>query len=149
MALTYDQRIRLVQQAEAAQRILMVGHVLEYHPAVVTLLQLVRSGVLGKIQYIYSNRLSLGKIRREENILWSFAPHDIAVILRLMGGMPFLRMPVPENPDPRAVELKDIRQMLDRFNSDLTRVDKTLATVKSRDVKIGLRVFKLRLDFWG
>jgi predicted dehydrogenase len=44
---------------------------------------------LGRIHYIYSNRLSLGKIRREENILWSFAPHDVAVILRLMGAMPF------------------------------------------------------------
>jgi len=49
----------------------------------------VRSGQLGKVQYIYSNRLSLGKVRREENILWSFAPHDIAIILRLMGAMPF------------------------------------------------------------
>jgi predicted dehydrogenase len=67
----------------------MVGHVLEYHPAVAALSQLIRSGALGKVHYIYSNRLSLGKIRREENILWSFAPHDIAVILRLMGNMPF------------------------------------------------------------
>jgi predicted dehydrogenase len=55
----------------------------------VRLLELVRSGELGKVRYIYSNRLSLGKVRREENILWSFAPHDIAVILRLMGAMPF------------------------------------------------------------
>ena len=67
----------------------MVGHVLEYHPAIVRLHDLVRDGVLGKVQYIYSNRLSLGKVRREENILWSFAPHDVAVILRLMGSMPF------------------------------------------------------------
>jgi predicted dehydrogenase len=67
----------------------MVGHVLEYHPAIVRLLELVRAGELGKIRYIYSNRLSLGKVRREENILWSFAPHDIAVILRLMGSLPF------------------------------------------------------------
>ena len=48
-----------------------------------------RGGELGKVRYIYSNRLSLGKVRREENILWSFAPHDIAIILRLMGTMPF------------------------------------------------------------
>jgi len=62
--------------------------VLEYHPAVVKIRQLIESGKLGKVQYIYSNRLNLGKIRREENILWSFAPHDIAVILRLTGAMP-------------------------------------------------------------
>jgi predicted dehydrogenase len=62
---------------------------MEYHPGVVRLLELVRSGELGKVRYIYSNRLSLGKVRREENILWSFAPHDIAIILRLMGEMPF------------------------------------------------------------
>ncbi len=89
MALTYEQGKHLVRLAEATSRILMVGHVLEYHPAVVRLLALVHSGELGKIQYIYSNRLSLGKVRREENILWSFAPHDIAIILRLMGTMPF------------------------------------------------------------
>jgi predicted dehydrogenase len=89
LALTYDQGAHLVQLAHRNARILMVGHVLEYHPAIVRLLDLVRTGELGKVQYIYSNRLSLGKIRREENILWSFAPHDVAVTLRLMGGMPF------------------------------------------------------------
>lgn len=89
MALTYEQGRELVLLAQARERILMVGHVLEYHPAIVKLLGMIQDGVLGKIRYIYSNRLSLGKIRREENILWSFAPHDIAVILRLTGGMPF------------------------------------------------------------
>jgi predicted dehydrogenase len=89
LALTYAEGARLVHLAEARGRILMVGHVLEYHPAVVALLALVRRGELGKIRYIYSNRLSLGKIRREENILWSFAPHDVAVILRLMDSLPF------------------------------------------------------------
>ena len=89
MALTYEQGRELVALARASERILMVGHVLEYHPAIVKLLDLVKQGELGKIRYIYSNRLSLGKIRREENILWSFAPHDIAVILRLTGGLPF------------------------------------------------------------
>jgi len=66
----------------------MVGHLLQYHPAVVKLKQLVSEGELGKIQYIYSNRLNLGKIRSEENILWSFAPHDISVILSLTDEMP-------------------------------------------------------------
>ncbi len=89
MALTYEQGRELVLLARARERILLVGHVLEYHPAIIKLLDMIASGDLGKVRYIYSNRLSLGKIRREENILWSFAPHDIAVILRLTGGMPF------------------------------------------------------------
>jgi predicted dehydrogenase len=88
LALTCEQGARLVRLAEERGRMLMVGHVLEYHPAVVRLHELVRAGELGKVHYLYSNRLSLGKVRREENILWSFAPHDVAVILRLMGGMP-------------------------------------------------------------
>lgn len=89
LALTYEQGGHLVTLAREENRILMVGHVLEYHPAILRLRALMREGELGKIHYIYSNRLSLGKVRREENILWSFAPHDVAVILRLMGGMPF------------------------------------------------------------
>ncbi|MCH8822206.1 MAG: Gfo/Idh/MocA family oxidoreductase [Planctomycetes bacterium] len=79
----------LVAQAKLADRILMVGHLLEYHPAILKLRELITSGELGKIYYIISNRLNLGKIRTEENALWSFAPHDIAVILRLVGAMPF------------------------------------------------------------
>jgi len=69
-------------------RILMVGHLLWYHPAVLKLKELIHEGVLGKILYVYSNRLNLGKLRREENVLWSFAPHDISVILGLLGEMP-------------------------------------------------------------
>jgi predicted dehydrogenase len=88
LALTYAEGLDLVQIAADYRRVLMVGHVLEYHPAIMALVDLVREGALGKLQYIYSNRLSLGKVRREENILWSFAPHDIAVILRLIGSMP-------------------------------------------------------------
>ena len=89
LALDYNEAEALTRIAHDKKRILMVGHVLEYHPAIRMLLQLVQNGELGEIRYIYSNRLSLGKIRREENILWSFAPHDIAVILRLAGSMPF------------------------------------------------------------
>jgi UDP-2-acetamido-3-amino-2,3-dideoxy-glucuronate N-acetyltransferase len=66
----------------------MVGHILQYHPAVLKLHEMVKEGKLGKIQYIYSNRLNLGKFRIEENILWSFAPHDISVILMLLNEMP-------------------------------------------------------------
>jgi UDP-2-acetamido-3-amino-2,3-dideoxy-glucuronate N-acetyltransferase len=78
----------LVAQARAQGRILMVGHLLWYHPAVLKLKELIDAGELGRIEYIHSNRLNLGKIRREENILWSFAPHDISVILGLLGEMP-------------------------------------------------------------
>jgi UDP-2-acetamido-3-amino-2,3-dideoxy-glucuronate N-acetyltransferase len=78
----------LVSLAREKGRILMVGHLLWYHPAVLRLGELVGSGELGRIEYIYSNRLNLGRIRREENILWSFAPHDISVILGLLGEMP-------------------------------------------------------------
>lgn len=79
---------KLIQLAQDKKRILMVGHLLWYHPAVLKLKELISQGQLGRIQYIYSNRLNLGKIRHEENILWSFAPHDISVILGLLGEMP-------------------------------------------------------------
>jgi predicted dehydrogenase len=89
LALHYEEGAALLRLADAMGRIMMVGHVLEYHPAILRLYELAHGGELGKVEYIYSNRLSLGKVRREENILWSFAPHDIAVILRLLGSMPF------------------------------------------------------------
>jgi UDP-2-acetamido-3-amino-2,3-dideoxy-glucuronate N-acetyltransferase len=67
---------------------LMVGHLLLYHPAFIALKHLITTGGIGKIRYIYSNRLSLGKLRKEENALWSFAPHDISMILSLIGKEP-------------------------------------------------------------
>lgn len=78
----------LVAMARDAGRILMVGHLLQYHPAFLQLRAFVREGRLGRLQYIYSNRLNLGKVRREENILWSFAPHDLSMILSLVGTPP-------------------------------------------------------------
>lgn len=72
--------------ARRSGRILMVGHLLQYHPCVEELRRMVAAGELGRLQYITSNRLNLGKIRQEENALWSFAPHDISVILSLVGG---------------------------------------------------------------
>src|SRR5438552_8033086 len=78
----------LVKLAEARRRILMVGHILRYHPAILKLQKLIQDGALGKINYLYSNRLNIGKIRTEENILWSFAPHDISVMLSLLNEMP-------------------------------------------------------------
>jgi UDP-2-acetamido-3-amino-2,3-dideoxy-glucuronate N-acetyltransferase len=88
LALTLREAQELVALARERRRILMVGHLLEYHPAIHKLRELVDAGELGDIHHIYSNRLNLGKVRREENILWSFAPHDISVILRLLGRMP-------------------------------------------------------------
>jgi UDP-2-acetamido-3-amino-2,3-dideoxy-glucuronate N-acetyltransferase len=88
LALEAEEGQKLVQLAKNQAQMLMVGHILQYHAAVLKLKELVDSGELGKIQYIYSNRLNIGKIRSEENILWSFAPHDISVILFLLGEMP-------------------------------------------------------------
>ena len=75
----------LVELSRQGGRVLMVGHLLQYHPCVLKLQTLLAQGELGKLHYITSNRLNLGKIRREENALWSFAPHDISVILSLAG----------------------------------------------------------------
>ena len=88
MALTLEDAKKMKKVAEETGCILMVGHLLEYHPAVLKLREMIASGKLGKINYIYSNRLNFGKVRTEENALWSFAPHDVAVILRLMGQSP-------------------------------------------------------------
>ncbi|GAK60668.1 oxidoreductase domain protein [Candidatus Vecturithrix granuli] len=78
----------LIKIANDKKLVLMVGHLLQYHPVFTHLKELALSGELGRINYIYSNRLNLGKIRREENILWSFAPHDISMILALAGEEP-------------------------------------------------------------
>jgi UDP-2-acetamido-3-amino-2,3-dideoxy-glucuronate N-acetyltransferase len=78
----------LIDLALERKRVLMVGHLLQYHPAFVRLKELVSKGDLGRINYIHSHRLNLGKIRREENILWSFAPHDISMILSLAREEP-------------------------------------------------------------
>ncbi len=78
----------LVERARRAGRILMVGHLLLYHPAFIALKAEVAGGRLGRLRYIYSTRLSLGRIRREENALWSFAPHDVSMILALFGALP-------------------------------------------------------------
>lgn len=88
LCLSVEEGRQLVALASERGRVLMVGHLLWYHPAVLRVKELVDEGELGRIQYIYSNRLNLGRIRREENILWSFAPHDISVILGLVGEMP-------------------------------------------------------------
>ena len=88
LALDVKEGAELVRLAAEQKRILMVGHILQYHPAVRELKTLIASGALGRVEYIYSNRLNIGKIRAEENILWSFAPHDISVLLGLLGEEP-------------------------------------------------------------
>ncbi|UCC38793.1 MAG: Gfo/Idh/MocA family oxidoreductase [Candidatus Aminicenantes bacterium] len=88
IALNYRDGEELVSLAAEKNKILMVGHLLEYHPAIIKLKEIIDKGDIGKIHYIYSNRLNLGKFRTEENILWSFAPHDISVIINLLGEMP-------------------------------------------------------------
>jgi predicted dehydrogenase len=88
LALQASEGEQLNDLAQELGRVLMVGHLLEYHPAVVRLHELIDAGELGNVNYIYSNRLNFGKVRTEENALWSFAPHDVAVILRLYGEVP-------------------------------------------------------------
>lgn len=88
LALTYAEGQGLVALADEKKRILMVGHILEYHPAVVKMKAMIEEGKIGRINYIYSSRLNLGKFRKEENVLWSFAPHDISLILSIMDEIP-------------------------------------------------------------
>jgi len=88
LALDWREGTEIVETARRCGRIVMVGHLLKYHPAILKVQELVAGEAFGRIEYIYSNRLSMGKIRREENALWSFAPHDISVILALMGQLP-------------------------------------------------------------
>jgi predicted dehydrogenase len=80
---------RVADAAEQAGRVLMVGHLLEYHPGVERLKELVDSGELGEIRYIYGNRLNLGKLRADENALWSLGAHDVSVVLRLAAEEPY------------------------------------------------------------
>ena len=80
---------RVVDAAQDAGRVLMVGHLLEYHPGVQKLLELVSSGELGDVRYIYSNRLNLGKLRADENALWSLGAHDVSVVLALADEEPY------------------------------------------------------------
>src|SRR6516164_10837164 len=88
LALRPEEGQELVDTAHRLERILMVGHLLEYHPAVLEMRRMIQAGELGRVQYIYSSRLNLGKLRTEENILWSFAPHDISVIVRMLAETP-------------------------------------------------------------
>jgi predicted dehydrogenase len=78
----------VAEAAERSGRVLMVGHLLEYHPGVDKLKEIADAGDLGEIHYVYSNRLNLGQLRADENALWSLGAHDVSVILRLAGEEP-------------------------------------------------------------
>ncbi|HTC60131.1 MAG TPA: Gfo/Idh/MocA family oxidoreductase [Solirubrobacteraceae bacterium] len=88
LATTVADAQRAVDAAEKAGRILMVGHLLEYHPAVTRLKELLNADELGSLYYVYGNRVNLGKLRAEENALWSLGAHDVSVVLHLIGEEP-------------------------------------------------------------
>jgi predicted dehydrogenase len=88
LALSPQEAEPVLAAAQANNRVLMVGHLLQYHPIFLHLKAIVDEGALGRLHYIYSNRLSLGKLRTEENVLWSFAPHDLSMILALAKESP-------------------------------------------------------------
>ncbi len=115
LALYVNEAEELQQLALSHNLKLMIGHILLYHPAITKLKEIINSGELGKINYVYSNRLNLGKIRSEENILWSFAPHDISAILYLLDEMP----------------CQVIAQGGNYLNQDITDVTMTMLSFKS------------------
>jgi predicted dehydrogenase len=88
MTLNTADAVELNRVAMERRRVLMVGHLLEYHPATLYIKQMIDSGELGEVYYVYSQRLNLGKVRSDENAWWSLAPHDISVALRLLGTEP-------------------------------------------------------------
>ena len=88
LALRIEEAAELISLSEKNRCVLMVGHILRHHPAINKLKELIDAGELGNIKYIYSRRLNMGRIRTEENILWSFAPHDISAILFLLNEQP-------------------------------------------------------------
>jgi len=90
LAMNKVEATKMIETAKLNSVQLMVGHLLQYHPSFLMVKSLVESGELGHVNYIYSNRLSLGKIRSEEDVIWSFSPHDISMILSLAGEEPEL-----------------------------------------------------------
>lgn len=88
LALSTTEAEELVALAQARKRVLMVDHTYEYHPAVELIERLIRDGELGEIYYIFSQRLNLGIVRQDVNALWNLAPHDVSIILRLLGEEP-------------------------------------------------------------
>jgi predicted dehydrogenase len=89
MAQSVEDAEIVVEAARRSGRVLMVGHLLVYHPGVEKLKVLVDEGELGDVRYVYSNRLNLGQLRRDENALWSLGAHDVSVLLHLAGEEPY------------------------------------------------------------
>ncbi|OGZ17783.1 MAG: hypothetical protein A2V72_01950 [Candidatus Nealsonbacteria bacterium RBG_13_37_56] len=114
MVLKFEQGQELVDLAKNKNKILMVGHLLLFHPGVIKLKKLIDQGKLGEVQYISSNRLNFGKIRKQENVLWSFAPHDISVMIDILG------MPTKISATGKSYLSKNIE---DIFNVDLEFVN--------------------------
>lgn len=88
LALTVESAREVVDAAERSGKIMMVGHLLAYHPAMAYLRELVASGELGTLQHVHSQRVNLGRVRTDESALWSFGPHDLTMILELVGAQP-------------------------------------------------------------
>jgi UDP-2-acetamido-3-amino-2,3-dideoxy-glucuronate N-acetyltransferase len=88
LAMTVADGQKLVSVAKKQNRVLMVGHLMQYHPAFIALVDLIRGGQLGTIQYVYAHRTNIGTVRHEENVIWSLAPHDISMILAIFDAMP-------------------------------------------------------------
>lgn len=104
LALKVKEGEELVKLAQNKKLILMVGHLLLYHPAIIELKKIIKSKELGEMRYIWTNRLNFGKLRQEENVLWSFAPHDISVIIDILKmpkkiraiGKSYLQKDIPD-----------------------------------------------------
>lgn len=88
LARTLAEAEAVAAAAREAGRVLMVGHLLEYHPGVAKLRELIAEGTLGDLRYVYANRLNLGQLRSDENALWSLGAHDVSVLLSLIGEQP-------------------------------------------------------------
>lgn len=89
MTISLKEAEDLVRLAEEKGKIIMVGHILQYHPAILKLKELISQGVIGDIIYIYTHRVNVGKIRTDENVWWSLAPHDVSLILMLTNSEPY------------------------------------------------------------
>lgn len=89
LALSVEDAERVVEAAERADRVLMVGHIMEYHPGMEKLKELVDGGELGETHYLYSQRVNLGTVRSDETALWSLAPHDVSMMNWLVDAEPY------------------------------------------------------------
>ena len=88
IALSLEDGREMRDVARRVGKTLMIGHLLQYHPAYLKLKELVAGGTIGRLRYLYSNRLSMGKLRSEEDVVWSFGPHDVSMILGIAGERP-------------------------------------------------------------